>query len=262
LTNPRLADADAREVRFKFIRGMVDQIDQIALSYFDQRSELNLTAKSRRDFVTEADKAVEQKIRDTILQAFPDDHLVGEEFGGEDTDNYWLIDPIDGTSNFLSGLPIWAISIAYIENGHPVIGAVSLPVLKRQFFGCKDIGLFERDTFRVAKPNSALVFGIGRNDNWDYGKYLKSEEVVKDLNLYSVCFGSCAASLAFCSAGELAGYIEGSIGFWDCAAGIALCEAANLEVAYENNLGPANSSVCVGNSTALNDLSGLFSSGC
>ena len=89
-----------------------------------------------------------------------------------------------------------------------------------------------------------------------------SLEVVKDLNLYSVCFGSCAASLAFCSAGELAGYIEGSIGFWDCAAGIALCEAANLEVAYENNLGPANSSVCVGNSTALNDLSGLFSSGC
>jgi len=120
--------------------------DLVSLARF-QSIDLRVETKPDRTPVTDADRAVEQLIRERIAAARPHDGIFGEEFGTTgDTHRQWIIDPIDGTANFLRGVPIWATLIALAVDGHPVVGVVSAPALGRRWWGSVGGGAWTQTT--------------------------------------------------------------------------------------------------------------------
>lgn len=117
--------------------------DAITTSRF-LASDLAVTAKPDLTPVTEADLAVETRIRQILAEERPDDAVLGEEFGGEATfaGRQWVVDPIDGTKNYVRGVPVWATLIALLVDGIPVVGAVSAPALHRRWWAAQGGGAF------------------------------------------------------------------------------------------------------------------------
>ena len=110
---------------------------RLALAMFAEREKLEVDMKGRQDRATEADRRVEQAIRETIGSHYPDAPILGEEFGLETgtagSDDLWVVDPIDGTDCFIFGLPMWSISIAWLRDGSIRAGAVYDPVHDEMF---------------------------------------------------------------------------------------------------------------------------------
>lgn len=118
--------------------------DAISIDRF-RAVDLRVTTKPDRTPVTDADQAVERVIRDGLAAARPDDGILGEEFGtasgtGEGVHRQWIIDPIDGTANFLRGVPIWGSLIALAVDAVPVLGVVSAPALGQRWWGARGLG--------------------------------------------------------------------------------------------------------------------------
>jgi histidinol-phosphatase len=122
-----------------------DAADDLALASF--RQAIDVEQKADASFVTEADRAVERAIRSRIIERFPDHGLVGEEYGEEASDSgrRWIIDPIDGTHNYMRGVPIFATLLALEVEGELVVGVVSAPALGRRWFAWKDGGAWAAD---------------------------------------------------------------------------------------------------------------------
>lgn len=119
---------------------LADLADAVSLSRF-RAVDLDVQTKPDRTPVTEADLAVERTIRDRIAEARPDDGILGEEFGIEgDSTRQWIIDPIDGTANFLRGVPVWGTLIALAIDGVPVIGVASSPAMGRRWWAARGAG--------------------------------------------------------------------------------------------------------------------------
>ena len=118
---------------------LADQADELTMARF---GALDLRIETKPDLtpVTDADKGAEEALRAALSQARPDDSVFGEEFGGTDslsgatTGRTWVIDPIDGTKNFVRGVPVWCTLIALVENGVPIVGVVSAPALGRRWW--------------------------------------------------------------------------------------------------------------------------------
>jgi histidinol-phosphatase len=129
----------------KLAQLMADISDEITRARF-QAQDLRIETKPDNTPVTDADKAVEQKIRALIAEHRPHDLFVGEEFGRDDLDgnsHYWVVDPIDGTKNFLRGVPTWATLIALIDpENNTAVGLVSAPALYRRWFASRGNGAF------------------------------------------------------------------------------------------------------------------------
>ena len=119
-----------------------DIADEISLARY-RALDLVVTTKPDNSPVTDADKAVERAIIDAIAAKYPSDGVVGEEFGTSGSkDRYWVIDPIDGTKNFLRGVPTWATLIALVENEQVVASVVSCPALYRRWYATAGGGAF------------------------------------------------------------------------------------------------------------------------
>jgi len=125
-----------------FALTLADRADAISLSRY-QALDLEITTKPDNSPVTDADKAVERAIIDAIASQYPSDGVVGEEFGSSGSkDRYWVIDPIDGTKNFVRGVPTWATLIALVENEQVVTSVVSCPALYRRWYASAGGGAF------------------------------------------------------------------------------------------------------------------------
>ena len=122
---------------------LADRADALTSARF---GALDLRIETKPDLtpVTDADRAVESEIRNVLARQRPTDSIVGEEFGGETsfTGRQWIIDPIDGTKNFVRGVPVWASLIALLHDGVPVVGAVSAPALRRRWWAARGQGAF------------------------------------------------------------------------------------------------------------------------
>ncbi len=122
---------------------LADRADSLTSSRF---GALDLRVDTKPDLtpVTDADRAVETELREVLARERPDDSIVGEEFGGDTafTGRQWIIDPIDGTKNFVRGVPVWASLIALLRDGVPVVGAVSAPALQRRWWAAHGQGAF------------------------------------------------------------------------------------------------------------------------
>lgn len=201
---------------------------EICLSRMGSVESKDIIAKGCADFVSEVDMDAEREIRRVLNNAFPEDAIVGEEFGGSQEKNFWSIDPLDGTSNFLSGLPLWGVSIAWVEQQGPVLGAVVMPALGVALFGGIDSGLHSIGSHGRTNAAEPVMVGVGRNRRWSMDDRISYEQKIEQTNFTVVSLGSCSVSLAYVAMGRLAGYIEHHVNMWDCAAGHALCLAAGM----------------------------------
>ena len=139
-----------------FALTLADRADAISLSRY-QALDLEISTKPDNTPVTDADKAVERAIIDAIAAQYPTDGVVGEEFGTSGgKDRYWIIDPIDGTKNFLRGVPKWATLIALVENGKVVVSVVSSPALYRRWYATDGGGAFVLEGVIAGASNSQV----------------------------------------------------------------------------------------------------------
>ena len=151
-----------------------DEADRIARAHF--RRDLEITTKPDRSFVTQADTAIERMIRDHLHDAFPDHGIVGEEYGTEagDAPIRWYIDPIDGTHNFIRGVPLFGTLLAVERDGELQAGVMSAPALDERWWGWRGGGAWARNrgeaaprritVSRVAALGDAqLLYGSGRD---------------------------------------------------------------------------------------------------
>jgi histidinol-phosphatase len=136
---------------------LADTADQITLSRAGA-ADLRVGRKPDRTPVTDADLAVEDAIRTMLRIQRPQDEVLGEERGGTcpgtstGTGRYWLLDPIDGTKNFLRGVPIWATLIALVEHGNPVMGVISAPAIRRRWWAAAGAGAHTQDAHGPVRP--------------------------------------------------------------------------------------------------------------
>lgn len=136
---------------------LAEEADGVSLPRFTSR-DLSVSTKPDRSFVTDADLAVERALRSTLATERPEDGILGEEFGTEGSARrQWIIDPIDGTSNFLRGVPVWATLISLAVDGVPQIGVVSAPALQRRWWAATGEGAW---TNTLTEPRRLAVSSV------------------------------------------------------------------------------------------------------
>ncbi|SDQ21117.1 inositol monophosphatase [Pseudovibrio sp. Tun.PSC04-5.I4] len=224
------------EKRFNAAQKIADQAAELALQHFANRNALDIDTKRHpQDVVSEADKAVEQKICSLISESFPEDAQLGEEFGYVEglTGYTWVIDPIDGTAPFLNGLPGWCVCIAVTDKDGPAIGIIDVPVLGERFAAMRGKGttlngLPVRVTDRFNLQTGML--GVGANDRVTPKQIGKMFEDLMSAGVSYTRYGSGALMLAWVAAGRLVGYVEPLMSAWDCMAAYCLIEEAGGKV--------------------------------
>lgn len=146
---------------------LADRADAVSLARF-RAVDLHVSTKPDRTPVTDADQAVERVIRDGLAAERPHDGILGEEYGtaagsGGGAHRQWIIDPIDGTANFLRGVPIWGTLIALAVDGVPVVGVVSAPALGRRWWGARGLGA--HTAIEGDEPRPLRVSGVAALDD-------------------------------------------------------------------------------------------------
>ena len=203
----------------------------LARDHFAHRDQLRVDQKGAHDWVSEADRKVESFIRERIAEAWPDDRIVGEEHGGTSGANgfTWVIDPIDGTTNFLNGIPVWTIVLAGVSEGKTQFGVVHDPVYGETFSALRGRGAkLNGQAVHVAEGKSLEEGTVGLG----YSNRIQPENVTSIVNALVVrgtMFNrnaSGALSLAYVAAGRLLGYVEEHMNAWDCLAGQLLVAEA------------------------------------
>ncbi|MEM9590099.1 MAG: inositol monophosphatase family protein [Pseudomonadota bacterium] len=203
-----------------------------ARELFNGREAFFVNEKSPGQFVSDADREVENLIRDMLREAFGKLPVIGEEFGGEYDGNGWVIDPIDGTSNFLCGLPLWSISIAYMRDGSPELAAVYAPNSGSLASASKGHGIRRNCQTHVRKSGRTAVptYSVGENTVWSRESIRQTTERLREEGYEIVRLRSASQSLAMVSLGLLDGFIEEHLKLWDIAAGWLLCIESGVPV--------------------------------
>ena len=199
---------------------------------------LKINTKSPNDFVTEVDQAAEQAIIETLLQAYPDHGILaeesGREYGAKHSEFQWIIDPLDGTTNFIHGLPFYCVSIALAHRNVVQQAVVYDPTRNDLFYATKGRGAYLNDKrIRVSKRtrmSDALIgtgFPFRRGDN--FKRYMKMFEEVMTQCAGLRRPGAAALDLCYVAAGYYDAFFETGLNPWDVAAGsLIIAEAGGL----------------------------------
>jgi myo-inositol-1(or 4)-monophosphatase len=186
---------------------------------FGEVEKLQVSKKGPHDFVTKTDKHVEKILIEELSKTKKNYSFITEESGtikNQDKNNIWIIDPIDGTTNFLHGIPHFAISIALKSKDEILSGLIFDPIKDEMFFAEKDKGVFlNNQKLRVSKKNYL-----------DECLFSSNHEGVKFSNLNIRCSGSAALDLAYVASGRFDGYFQNKINLWDVAAGALMVKEA------------------------------------
>jgi myo-inositol-1(or 4)-monophosphatase len=182
-------------------------------------------------------------IRDSIEKHFPAHSYITEETGlvEKDSEFLWIVDPLDGTSNFADQNPMYAVSIALWKNGEPVLGIIEAPMMQERFVAVRNVGAYHQDFLRN-KTNKANVSGVKKSSK-SYGVYCEGgvknkSSSIKLLSKYYMQIrdvrklGSAALELAFVGMGRSESYMTTKISLWDIAAGILFVKEAGGEISH------------------------------
>jgi myo-inositol-1(or 4)-monophosphatase len=205
----------------------------LLLERFGRLSGAEIGRKGPRDLVTAADRDAEALIARRLAEAFPDHGLIGEEGAGRDAGDgpTWIVDPLDGTTNFVHGIPVFCVSLGLVEAGRPVLGVVHAPALRQTFWGAPGQGAYEGEKplavsvtpmLSEALLATGFAYDIDRlpDDNLDnLARLAKATRGIRRL-------GSAALDLAYVASGRFDGYWELHLNPWDVAGGAALVLAA------------------------------------
>lgn len=192
-------------------------------------SGLSIDRKSRQDFVTQADKEVEVYLTEQLQQRYPDDGILGEENGLlTGSEGTWVIDPIDGTSNYIQGMDYWCISVGYMVSGCVQLGCIYAPDRDEFFHAIKDEGSFLNGRqlhMQAPAPGQAMV-GLGLSSRRPLKRYLDVIHYLITHDIEYRRFGAGALMLAHTAAGQVDGYFEAHLNSWDATAGLLLVSEA------------------------------------
>jgi myo-inositol-1(or 4)-monophosphatase len=225
--------------RFEFAADLIREAGALAARYFQNIGALTIESKGPQDMVSEADLNVELLIRERLKQRFPADAFFGEETGAQaieaavaNSAGIWVVDPIDGTQPFISGLPDWCISVGFIIGNRLQIGLVYAPIPNELFAAQRGCGAtLNGQPIRVKgntikdgvvsvgysmrlPPNATLT--ILRNLLEGGGKFHRN--------------GSAALSLCYVACGRLLAYIEPHVNSWDCLAALVIISEAGGQI--------------------------------
>ena len=195
-----------------------EKASKVLIRDFGELEKLQVSKKGPTDFVTNADIKAEKIIIEELKKARPNYSIISEENGIEknkDKSNTWIIDPIDGTINFLHGIPHFAISIALQFNNEIVSGLIFDPIKNELFYAEKNNGaFFNNQRIRVSKKNNIneCLFAIGKIKNKPDLTYRRS--------------GCAALDMAYVASGRYDGYFQNNLNLWDIAAGIIIIKEA------------------------------------
>jgi myo-inositol-1(or 4)-monophosphatase len=201
---------------------------------FREVENLQVSSKGPGDFVTKADREAERLIKEELMGGRPTYGWLGEETGGEegqDPTRRWIVDPLDGTTNFLHGLPHWAVSIALEHKGVVTSGVIYDPVKDEMFHAEKGEGAWVNGTRLRVSGRSRLIESIFATGVPFAGKRTLPATLQDLARLMPECagvrrFGSAALDLAYVAAGRYEGYWEREIHAWDIAAGTVIVTEA------------------------------------
>ena len=206
-----------------------------ALGFFRERDALAVESKGLQDWVSQADREVEREIRDALAEAFPADGIVGEEHGRvAGTSGFtWVIDPIDGTTNFVNGLPAWCVVLAGVADRRTVVAHVRDPVTGESFAARRAHGAtLDGQPIRAADVDSLAsgTLGVGHSTRVGADATLALLDALLRADGLFHRSGSGALDLARVAAGHLIGYCEPHMNAWDCLASLLLIEEAGARV--------------------------------
>ncbi len=212
---------------------------------FGEIEKLQVSVKGPSNFVTNADIKAEKIIIEELMKAKKNYSIISEEDGSKinsDSENVWIIDPIDGTSNFLHGIPHFAISIALKSNNEIISGLIYDPIKDEMFYAEKNSGaFFNNQRIKVSKKKEIedCLFATG-------GK----EKVISDFITRKT--GSAALDMAYVAAGRYDGYFQNNLNLWDVAAGIIIIKEAG-GIVNEINLSNHNNIKIIASSSRINE---------
>ena len=236
---------------------------------FGEIENLQVSTKGPGDFVTSADKRTEKILIDELQKAHPEYGIITEETGiinKTNTEKRWVIDPIDGTMNFLNGIPQFAISIGYEEKGEIICGVIFNPIINEMFIAEKGNGAYLNNSrIRVSnkkKLKNALLVTGGPKENSKIKNKIFSEYINVSNNVSNVRkFGSAALDMAYVACGRFDGYWQREINYWDIAAGIIILKEAGGFINFfeEDKDNPLKKNIIASNSNIHNELLDLIS---
>lgn len=216
------------------LNGLVKPAIALATDYSRRRDRLQTNVKSLGQLVSEADQEIETLVRRTIRAEFGEVAILGEEQGGglDGQASGWVIDPIDGTSNFLRGLPMWGISIGYLEGGASHAGVIALPELGIVLAAAAGQGM-ELNGARFAASAARApgkMIALGENDFEAGDETDRRAEAFRREGSSVVRYQCAVFSLASAALGRLDGYVERGCCIWDIAAAWVICVEAGMTV--------------------------------
>ena len=196
-----------------------EKVSKILIRDFGEIEKLQVSKKGPKDFVTNSDVKTEKVLIEELKKARPHYSIISEENGIEnnkDLNNTWIIDPIDGTINFLHGIPHFAISSALRSNNEIVSGLIYDPIKNEMFFAEKDKGSYlNNQRIRVSKRS-----------NLEDCLVATSGKIIKDYDFNFRKSGCAALDLAYVACGRFDGYFQNNLNLWDIAAGILIVKEA------------------------------------
>lgn len=198
---------------------------------FKKLKKSDIEIKGIKDFVTYVDRTSEERIRNYILKNFPEHAFLGEEdgkFGNNDL--VWVVDPLDGTKNYICGFEIFAVSVALMDKKTPIVGSIYIPMLDKLYWAAKGYGAYlNGDKIKVSNRSieqSVVATGFPFRHTDELDNYLKM------LKQAMITFsgvrrpGAAAIDLAMVAEGVFDGFFEMKLSLWDIAAGVLLIEEA------------------------------------
>ena len=200
---------------------------------FLDRDAMVVKFKGPQDYLTATDGEVEKLVRGRLLEAFPGDTFLGEEDGGQVSARTWVVDPIDGTSNFARGIAHFCVSIAFVLDGAASIGVIYQPMTDELFAAAKGLGAtLNGEPIKVSRTTSLdkSLLEVGRASRQPKATYLAMLDQVMATGAGIRGAGSGALAVANVACGRVDGCFETHMYSWDCLAGLVLVEEAGGRV--------------------------------
>ena len=217
----------------------------ILLRHMHRLDALNVVEKQRMDYASEVDGLAEAAITKELRRANPDYAILGEEGGAMGKGRLtWVVDPLDGTSNYLHGIPHWCVSIALVDNGEPIHGVVFDPLRNELFVATRGSGaMLDERKIRVSErkelAGAMLITGFPPRERSRLGPHLECVRALLQDAEDVRRTGSAALDLAYVACGRADGYFEAGVQPWDVAAGALLVREAGGRICDYRGRAPA-----------------------
>jgi len=221
---------DQLDRRAEAAEAAVREAGALALDFYRRRGDLKIDSKGLQDFVSQADRDCESLIEAILTREFPDDSLLGEEGGlRRKGPILWVVDPIDGTSNFVRGIAHWCVSLGLVADGRAQVGFIYDPVADEMFSAIAGRGAaLNGAPIRVSDETDIrrARIGLGFSYRRPVAPHARDVETLLDAGCEYLRLGSGALGLAYTACGRLDGYWERHINLWDVAGGLVIVEEA------------------------------------